>query len=193
MDGSVLAFSALCVACVVHGGCYVARRLLLRAAVTDGWDLLSRALHNRHDMLDSVRRIVRRDGLEQSLGFHAVTEAQSAAREALKGDDFQRIVGAEHRLGARLEAVMALIADHRSPDTDAGAGGLDDLHACLTVANTAVDIAALRYNTAVERNNAEVNAARFDWIVAFSGPAYALAFRPAGQRIETDEPYVLIA
>ena len=193
MDGALLTLSVLFAIWLVQHWCYLVRRLAQRQAVSDAWDGLYDALQLRHDMLDSVRRIVRRRGLESSLGLCAVTEAQQSAREAIRGTSFERIVLAEYHLDARVSALNALINYQDCDAADDAPEDFADLSASLVMANTAVEYAVQCYNAAVDNNNASVRPSAFNWLIAINGPPYAMAFRPAGERADSYEPYTLAA
>lgn len=193
MDGALWVLAAVCALCVFQGGCHVMRRLALRHSVSTAWYALNQALCNRHDMLDSVRRICRRHGLEAALGIQALAGAQRDAREAIIGDDFDRIVLAERQLDQRISALLALLAYHDTANNGVDSSELNELSACLSLANSAVDLTTRHYNSAVDLNNEEVRNTRLDWMVVVCGPAYAVAFRPGEHGSAPDQPYTLVA
>lgn len=135
--------------------CEVARHLILRQAVRDAWYVLTDTLRDRHDMLDSVQRILRRNGLEFSFGMRGIKDVQREARDALHRVDFDRMVAAENSLDARLTALRAQLSDFGASASAETADTLSELDICVSMANTAVDQAACRYNEVVAQCNAD--------------------------------------
>ena len=162
----------------------------LRHEVSDAWFTLDRALRDRHDALDSVRRISRRNALDAALGIAALAEAQAHARAAIDGAAFGDIVAAEKRLDDRVAALKGLVGYHiTTRDTI----DLADLVACLDLMNAAIARATAAYNVAVDNNNHLAQTRSLSWLAAFSGQSRAFAFRAHGGYNGTFDDYQLIA
>lgn len=147
----------------------------VRHEVSDTWFTLDRALRDRHDALDSVRRISRRNALDAALGIGALAEAQDAAKVAIDGASFAEIVAAEKRLDERVDALKGLVGYHI---TTRDTVDLADLVACLDLMNAAISRATSAYNLAVDNNNHLAQTRSLSWLAACAGQSRAFAFRP---------------
>ncbi len=138
------------------------------------WMKLETTLKNRHDALDSVRRVCRRNALDSTLGVAALSEAQSTARSAMNGERFEAIVAAERELDRRVFAFKGVL-EYQSVSSDLSE--LSDLVACLDLLNSAVARATADYNRAVDTNNFATQERATAWLACATGRHRAFAFR----------------